>query len=343
MGDLSKIKSDKFTFYTFQMTLCIVFYHTAPHLLIMAGMGGYDRNFFETLGPIALNYFFATSAYFFFSSDQSFASKMGKRIKSLCVPFAVWNTLYIPLYVLRNDIPNLSEVILGYTLEPFDGPLWYIFVLYIFFGLSYYIDRAKNRSPKGLMVFALLISICAASFHQIFVAGKVSFLYDYWIERTVRMIPAYLFGAYYGKRKEVMNPPEKAKTIIMAAAIISWGLAIHLGDCFATILLLYACTACLWFGCPDIKFKPKSILYQSTFLIYALHEGVIIVLLAVMSKTGLSNAVTNRIYFIGCFLMVVFLILEVAVLMDKIVEKCPLIISNLLTGGRSKANNKRKN
>lgn len=40
MGKMSKIKSEKFTFFTFWMTICIIVYHTAPHLLVMAGMGG---------------------------------------------------------------------------------------------------------------------------------------------------------------------------------------------------------------------------------------------------------------------------------------------------------------
>lgn len=40
MGELSKTKSDKFTLFTFWMTICIVCYHAAPHLLIMASMGG---------------------------------------------------------------------------------------------------------------------------------------------------------------------------------------------------------------------------------------------------------------------------------------------------------------
>lgn len=57
--------------------------------------GGYDRKFIETLGPIALNYFFATSAYFFFSSEHCFVFKMKKRIKTLCLPFVVWNTLWL--------------------------------------------------------------------------------------------------------------------------------------------------------------------------------------------------------------------------------------------------------
>ncbi len=341
MGELSKNKSDQFTLFTFWMTICIVCYHAAPHLLIMASMGGYDKNFFETLGPIALNYFFATSAYFFFSSEHCFASKMKKRIKTLCLPFVVWNTLYIPLYTLQNGIPNLSTTVLGYTLEPFDGPLWYIFVLYIFFGLSYCIDCIRSSNPKGVLFLALLISVCAALFHQIFISGSVSFMYDYWFERTIRMIPAFLFGAYCGKRKNIKT--EKILKLphitVMIIAVVSWGLATYFGDGFVTVLLLYICAVCLWFGFPDINLELEPILRRSTFLIYAVHEGIIIVLLAFMNKTGLCNAIINRTRFIGCLLTFLFIVLGAAMLIDKIIERCPVKVSEILTGGRSGAMN----
>lgn len=341
MGELSKNKSDQFTLFTFWMTICIVCYHAAPHLLIMASMGGYDRNFFETLGPIALNYFFATSAYFFFSSEHCFASKMKKRIKTLWLPFVAWNTLYIPLYILQNGIPSLSTTVLGYTLEPFDGPLWYIFVLYIFFGLSYCIDHIRSSNPKGLLFLALLISICAASLHQFYISDSVSFMYDYWLERTIRMIPAFLFGAYCGKRKNIKTEKilKLPHIMILITAIVLWELATYLGDCFVTVLLLYVCTACLWFGFPDINLKLEPILRHSMFLIYVVHEGIVIVLLAFMNKTGLCNSITNRVRFIGCLLIFLFIVLGAAMLIDKIIERCPVKVSEILTGGRSGAMN----
>lgn len=47
MGELSKNKSDQFTLFTFWMTICIVCYHAAPHLLIMASMGGTIETFLK--------------------------------------------------------------------------------------------------------------------------------------------------------------------------------------------------------------------------------------------------------------------------------------------------------
>jgi hypothetical protein len=51
---------DKMIFYSFWMTILIVVYHLAPHLIELSdfnGVGGYLRQYFETFGPIALNYF----------------------------------------------------------------------------------------------------------------------------------------------------------------------------------------------------------------------------------------------------------------------------------------------
>lgn len=105
------------------------------------------------------------------------------------------------------------------------------------------------------------------------------------------------------------------------------------------MLLLYVCTVCLWFGFPDINLELEPILRRSTFLIYAVHEGIIIVLLACMNKTGLCNAITNRVRFIGCLLIFLFIVLGAAMLIDKIIEQCPVKVSEILTGGRSGAMN----
>ena len=220
-------------------------------------------------------------------------------------------------------------------------PLWYIFVLYIFFGLSYCIDCIRSSNPKGVLFLAILISIYAALFHQIFISGSVCFMCDYWLERTIRMIPAFLFGAYCGKSKNekseiILKLPHIA---VMIIAVVSWGLATYFGDCFVTVLLLYICTVCLWFGFPDINLELEPILRCSTFLIYAIHEGIVIVLLAFMNKTGLCNAIINRTRFIGCLLTFIFIVLGTAILIVKIIEQCPVKVSEILTGGRSRAMN----
>lgn len=72
-----KDNHDKMLVYSFFMTILIVIYHLVPHLIELIDLNGdvvykYCRNFFELFGSIALNYFFAVSAYKFFVSERSF-------------------------------------------------------------------------------------------------------------------------------------------------------------------------------------------------------------------------------------------------------------------------------
>lgn len=72
------------------------------------------------------------------------------------------------------------------------------------------------------------------------------------------------------------------------------------------------------------------------------HEGIVIVLLAFMNNIGLSNAIINRTYFIGCLLIFLFIVLGTAILINKIIEQCPVKVSEMLTGGRSGATHNKR-
>lgn len=73
---------DKMVVYSFWMTILIVVYHLAPHLIDMLKIGEktFYKQFFETFGSIGLNYFFAVSAYKFFISSKTYKEKLKKKI-----------------------------------------------------------------------------------------------------------------------------------------------------------------------------------------------------------------------------------------------------------------------
>lgn len=335
--------TDKLTFCSFWMTIIIVIYHTAPHLIEMSDKlrGENVRNFFETFGPIALNYFFAISAYKFFVSQKDFRGKLLKRVTTLMVPYIVWNTLYILLYMVQNGFPNLETLILGYTLNPFDGPLWYVFVLYIFLTMSFYLDI--QTLSKKIIYIALFISVGAALFHWRVITKNYSFTFDYWIERAIRMLPPFLFGAYCGKNSGVMRKNYAGKTCVVGtvAAISAIVAATYLGDGFTTTLLLYFCTLCLWIAIPNFNLKEDSLLKKGVFLIYALHEGVIIILLEIINKSGIDNLVTGACSFMVIIGGVVIIIWIISLIISNIISHCPRIINVMLTGGRNSVLNKK--
>lgn len=337
MNHVNEKLNDKLIYCSFWMTIIIVIYHASPHLIEMSESlrGGYVGNFFEILGPVALSYFFAISAYKFYVSQRGYVDKLQKRVITLLLPYAVWNTLYIPLQMLQNGLPRLKTIVMGYTFTPFDGPLWYIFVLYLFFILSYQLD--KRTLSRKLIYITLLICVISAMFHYMIITDIFSFALDYWLERTIRMVPPFLFGAYCGKNSEKINwnYSRKIHVIgIVGAAITIIG-ATLLGDGFITTLLIYICTYCLWLAIPYFKITEKSLLKQGVFFIYAIHEGVIIVLLALINKAGISNYSANIWSLMLILGVLVFLVWSLSLTISRIVKHCPSVIDIMLTGGRN--------
>lgn len=321
---------DKMVVYSFWMTILIVVYHLAPHLIDMLKIGEktFYKQFFETFGSIALNYFFAVSAYKFFISSKTYKEKLKKRLITLLVPYVIWNSLYIILYALQKGIPDFQTFILGYTLTPFDGPLWYIF-----FMLSSVFDLKKIS--RGIKYSIIPLSIVVALFHNLVINYEISFPYDYWVERTFRMIPPFLMGLLFSE-KEIFNNKIKYKSPIASTlVIICIVLATSLGDGYVTILLMYLCSLCLWFVVTNITLKSNSIIRNDMFIIYAVHEGIIMITLAVINKLQLTDVVGSVSSLVLIMIGEVIFILVIGFSFNKIVKRCPAVIDIMFTGGRN--------
>lgn len=329
---------DKLTFLSFWMTLLIVIYHLSPHLLKINNICTvYITNFVETFGSISLNYFFAISAYNFFKSSKTYKKKIQSRIVTLLLPFFLWNTLYIPLYCFTKGLPSFVQILKGFSLEPFDGPFWYIFVLYIFFLLSSKIIQ-KLFDKKYFIIIILCLCILSAYFHMLILTNKLNFLYDYWLERNIRMLPAYLFGCYYGYKKSKIQIENINKRVIFCVGVIlPMFIATISGDGFISTLVLYVCTLSIYILTPNIVLKNNSMFKQNVFITYAIHEGLIIIYIYVLNKYNLIQ--NGLIYYIGFLIMGLIIIMLITLILNSIISLDSSNLLNLfLTGGRCKKN-----
>ena len=327
---------DKMIVYSFWMTILIVIYHLAPHLIdISVFRGGrYYKQFFETFGPIALNYFFAASAYKFFVSEKSYKDKLKKRIITLIIPYIVWNSIYIFLYVLQNGMPNFNSFILGYTLKPFDGPLWYIFVLYIYFIFFSFSVKINSEFYKIFKWSIIPLSLAVALFHNAVITSIISFPYDWWVERALRMLPPFLYGVYFAKNKTIVHRSCKYDAMISGMiSIICFSLSTFLGDGAFTTLLMYVCTIMLWKMRPNITLQSKSIIRNDMFTIYALHEGIIVVLLALFNKANII--LTSYISLIFVMIIEIVIIITIGFVFNACLRRLPSSIDIMFTGGRN--------
>lgn len=104
--------------------------------------------FAEAFGRIAVPVFFAISGYLFFYKIEEFnkivyLNKLKKRLRTLLIPYLIWNSLYIAFFYLKSTplltwlYPNATndcffdlnwwvKAYLGYEGCPILYPLWYI-------------------------------------------------------------------------------------------------------------------------------------------------------------------------------------------------------------------------
>ena len=332
---------DKMTAYSFWMTILIVIYHLSPHILELGVYPSNDnvvslyKNFFELFGSIALNYFFAASAYKFFISKKTNKTKLFKRVKTLLLSYIIWNTLYISLYIIQYGTINLKDVILGYTLTPFDGPMWYILVLYIFMVL---LCRLFNQANNKVFKIMIIIScVSAAKFYLYVIKNIIDFPYSFWIERTYRMLPPFLTGMLLAKSKNsIFSKTRLTWVVSMLVILMCIILSTIIGDGAITILLMYICSFLMWIICPNFKLKYKSLMKKDMFSIYAIHERIIIITVAMIYKLQLV--------FEGVINVFIFLLLEtmfifVIGLVINYILKNNRNLDILLTGGRNERYN----
>ena len=148
---------DKIYWLTFLFSLLVVWVHSFNGELFMGTpeaalkVAGIERILGERLGQIAVPGFFMVSSYLFFRGFcwEKLIPKWRSRIRSLVLPYLLWNFLYYIGYVAATRLPGLSGVV-GKTPIPFNGTqlfdalvcysynpvFWYLFQLILLVALA---------------------------------------------------------------------------------------------------------------------------------------------------------------------------------------------------------------
>jgi hypothetical protein len=209
---MNKGVSRKLYFLSFIMTMAIVVYHSHGWIYRFVlhssfPFANFPRNvsfqFYETIGSLSLGYFFAVTGFwlYYHTSTSNVLTKTLKRWKTLLIPLTTWNIIYLALDwgIDRGTLPfhNLTTFISGFTLTPFDGPLWYIFAVVLFTPFAPLILRLKNHGRLQLII--VFIALFAGFYFSNYYHGVMtSWSYWFWIERTLRYVSTYLVGAFLG-------------------------------------------------------------------------------------------------------------------------------------------------
>ena len=157
----------------FILTLAIVCLHASLSAFVDPNSISYNiYSFLNVLFDCAVPVFLYLSCYLFFRnfSLKKYKTKIKTRIRSLVIPYFVWNSLLYLYYVAMSSIPVIKTMINAHSFEltpqsAFQGivlgqacpQLWFLRVVFVFALISpllYCICKKLNKS----VVFSIVVA-----------------------------------------------------------------------------------------------------------------------------------------------------------------------------------------
>lgn len=252
------------------------------------------------IGNICTPTFFLLSGYLFFRSLNIFSAdiwtqirkKQLKRVRTLLVPYLVWNSIYMLFYMFIARIPFISSfmrnqameisfvnILKGILFHEANFAFWYMATLIILVALTPLIALILKCKGAFIIVFALVA-----------LGGIMDLqLPDF----ECKFIFFFLLGSYlavYGKgffEKQVSNPIILVLIIFIAFSIFY---RTFVDNKFFATIILYCTPFCLWLVSQKIEFKVTDFIRQ-TFFIYAGHVFIVTIVNKLLLKLGNTSAV----------------------------------------------------
>ena len=257
------------------------------------------QSFWFFIVETCVPFFFMISGYLFFRTYQSckWREKLQSRVKSLLVPYLLWNIFYAVVMISLQKaglvsnmqiVNSLSGVISCVNSE--FSPLWFVKYLMIFVCISplmYYVLR--NRI-LGLLIILVFMLINAYNYY----IGNMQVPLNVNANNLIMLIYQYIFfvtgsyGALCFKRQiEIFSAMRSKISMFVLLLLIAFyfGYIVHFGDVITNHLFRWMWCVSLWFVCdlfPECKVRSWM---KYSFFIYCAH------MIFVMCFQGVTNII----------------------------------------------------
>ncbi len=266
---------------------------------------------FNQIGILAMSYFFTVTGFLLFSglSYGKIPSKIKKRVKTLLIPYIVWELIATCYYVALGRVFSfgtwVSTVFLFNTWPP-DGALWYVYTIFISFFACYFFCNTSNAVISSIVSYGYLGNVLV-------------------------YLPAYILGAYIG-----LHFDNKTSMVALCVSLLLVGFifSAYMGDSIEFVLAkCLPSLVILLFSLPVIK--GESTVYKVTFLVYALHQPLLGTLGSAIRNcvSYIPSMAVANISFRVLYCLVVF---GLAIALYYFLKKMNApFVTSLLTGGRA--------
>ena len=245
-------------------------------------------------GDMAVPFFFVLAGFFFFRFDiwsgsvfSIIEEKLKRRVKSLVVPYLIWNTFGTVFYMLIKRVPaivavmnskevidfTIPNVLRGVFLYEYYYSFWYMHDLIVLALLSPVIILILRNQKRSILLLCLL--------------GFATLFPDRYIIRAESMF-YFLLGGYIScYQREKFEERSDQKQAILSVVVILVVVVIRFLEIpyLSRIALLFAPLA-LWkafdlFPIPSIKW-----FYTQSFFVYASHSIPVTVVMKILARTA---------------------------------------------------------
>jgi surface polysaccharide O-acyltransferase-like enzyme len=254
--------------------------------------------FMRTIGSVAVPFFFVVSGYFLARHCEEsgwWEAAIRKRIRSLVVPYCVWQIVYALLWFAIEHRWSLRPGAFG--LNPFVipklVPLWYLRTLMIFAVLSPLIVKALRRWGLGFLSVILLANLVYGVFTSLGYVTETMRLGEL-LYHTFSLLGLLSFsiGSYLAMRPMTLSRRVGNWCGVAALAMIILRLIVYRfkltipfdWETFNIATLL----AFLWVHTPTVRLP--TVLARSTFPIYLMH----VVIYTALGRSGFPSGVFGQ-------------------------------------------------
>lgn len=296
---------------------------------------------YKLLAFFGLSFFFSVTGFLLFYglNYRNYLKKIERRVHSLLIPYLIWQALVLIKDLCIGRRYEILDVLLrtfGLELWPLNGPLWYVYVVFLL---------ALLLSPVLLLMFSSKRSAWISTFAMLIL---IRFLKQTSIEpvrivvsyglfsRILTYLPAYMIGAYYGRFYEKNRMPE-SMVYSLAVVLFSYLLDFKISG-FFTDMVVMTLPMVLIFIFPSIPKLENRKIYGYTFLIYALHHPFIVDLKGFIDEGLAWIPIPVTILNIFEHLLILAASVLLAAGLSKLLEKLSPKILAVLTGGRTPVN-----
>ncbi len=285
------------------------------------------------LAMLCMSWFFGITAFLLFRNlnYQNLGTKLFSRVKTLLVPYVLWQIIYIIKSVFQGYSWTFQQMFAQTFLLrvwPPLQPFWYVYAVFLLSLISPVFLMLYHNEKAGWLIASTIIVLLYVFWSYIRI-GNGQFHYTGNIKS---FFPAYVVGAFYGHIYQDSTIQQKLKYAIGFLLV-----GILLGNIVTDLLsnMVYAVLPMLMlFLLPVPTWAKNKKLYRLTFLILATHLSIISLtidrirsyLLSVIPYVSVANI-------LGRLLCILIIIAVNAIIHAMMARFTPRTLK-LLTGGR---------